>query len=240
LYLPGRKGSNEKLSNDIVLEEMEVSAIRKFPGKPLYRADTITIEKGNDNFHLSFTVPEYRHPEKIRYRYRINGENNNWYHTDHSDRNINFSNLKPGWYDLEIQATDFSGSWSISRKIAIFIKPYFYQTTLFRIGFPLTVLALLTLFSAFIIMQMKHREQQKRDALRQQALRGQMNPHFIFNAMNSINYFISNNDLFHSINKFIYAYRFKEVICRAEPEGPDGIFTVGGDKDNPEIDRVKH
>lgn len=195
-------GSNEKLSNDIVLEEMEVSAIRKFPGKPLYRADTITIEKGNDNFHLSFTVPEYRHPEKIRYRYRINGENNNWYHTDHSDRNINFSNLKPGWYDLEIQATDFSGSWSISRKIAIFIKPYFYQTTLFRIGFPLTVLALLTLFSAFIIMQMKHREQQKRDALRQQALRGQMNPHFIFNAMNSINYFISNNDR-RSANRYI-------------------------------------
>ncbi len=195
-------GSFERLSNNIILKELEVSAVRKFPEMPLYRADTIEIEKGNDNFHLSFVVPEYRHPEKIRYRYRLGGESNNWYYTDHSDRNINFSNLKPGWYDLEIQATDFSGSWSNSRKITIFLKPYFYQTTLFRIALPLAVLLLLTLFSGFIIMQLRHREQQKRDALRQQALRGQMNPHFIFNAMNSINYFISNSDR-RSANRYI-------------------------------------
>jgi len=189
-------------SNDIIMEELEVSAIRKFPDIPLFRADTIAIEKGNDNFHLSFTVPEYRHPEKIRYRYRINSESINWYYTDHSDRNINFSNLKPGWYDLEIQATDYSGSWSNSRKITIHLQPYFYQTTLFRVILPLTILLLLTLLSGFIIMQIRHREQQKRDALRQQALRGQMNPHFIFNAMNSINYFISNNDR-RSANRYI-------------------------------------
>jgi ligand-binding sensor domain-containing protein/two-component sensor histidine kinase len=195
-------GSFEELSNDIVLKELEVSAVRKFLDIPLYRADTVRIEKGNDNFHLSFVVPEYRHPEKIRYRYRLGGEENNWYYTDHSDRNINFSNLKPGWYNLEIQATDFSGSWSNSRKVSIYIKPFFYQTTLFRIALPLAILLMLTLLSGFIIMQIRHREQQKRDALRQQALRGQMNPHFIFNAMNSINYFISNNDR-RSANRYI-------------------------------------
>ncbi len=195
-------GSYEELSNEIVLKELEVSAVRKYLDIPLYRADTVTIEKGNDNFHLSFTVPEYRHPEKIRYRYRLGGEGSNWYYTDHSDRNINFSNLKPGWYELEIQATGFSGSWSNSRKVSVHMKPYYYQTTLFRIALPLAVLLLLTLLSGFIIMQLRHREQQKRDALRQQALRGQMNPHFIFNAMNSINYFISNNDR-RSANRYI-------------------------------------
>jgi len=195
-------GSYEEPTNEIVLKELEVSAVRKFLDIPLYRADTVEIEKGNDNFRLSFTVPEYRHPEKIRYRYRLGGEGNNWYYTDHSDRNINFSNLKPGWYDLEIQATDFSGSWSNSRKVSIYMKPFFYQTTLFRISLPLAVLLMLTLLSGFIIMQIRHREQQKRDALRQQALRGQMNPHFIFNAMNSINYFISNNDR-RSANRYI-------------------------------------
>ena len=53
-----------------------------------------------------------------------------------------------------------------------------------------------------LFRSLRHREQQKRDALRQQALRGQMNPHFIFNAMNSINYFISNNDR-RSANRYI-------------------------------------
>lgn len=194
--------SYEALSKDIVFKELEVSAVRKFLDIPLHHADTIMIEKGNDNFRLSFVVPEYRHPEKIRYRYRLGGEGNNWYYTDHNDRNINFSNLKPGWYDLEIEATDSGGSWSNTRKVSIYMKPYFYQTTLFRIALPLTVLLLLTLLSGFIIMQLRHREKQKRDTLRQQALRGQMNPHFIFNALNSINYFISNNDRL-SANRYI-------------------------------------
>jgi LytS/YehU family sensor histidine kinase len=35
---------------------------------------------------------------------------------------------------------------------------------------------------------------QKQDELKLESLRGQMNPHFIFNSLNSINYFISKND----------------------------------------------
>jgi len=52
------------------------------------------------------------------------------------------------------------------------------------------------------IRQIKQREAQKQDALRLQSLRGQMNPHFIFNSLNSINYFISNNDKL-SANRYI-------------------------------------
>jgi LytS/YehU family sensor histidine kinase len=43
---------------------------------------------------------------------------------------------------------------------------------------------------------------QKQDELRLESLRSQMNPHFVFNALNSVNYFISNNDKF-SANSFI-------------------------------------
>ncbi len=52
------------------------------------------------------------------------------------------------------------------------------------------------------IRQIKQRERLKQDELRLQSLQGQMNPHFIFNSLNSINYFISNNDKI-SANKYI-------------------------------------
>jgi len=52
------------------------------------------------------------------------------------------------------------------------------------------------------IRQLKHIADQKQNELRLQSLQGQMNPHFIFNSLNSINYFISKNDAL-SANRYI-------------------------------------
>lgn len=195
-------GTNENTTRKIIIKELDVSGLRRTFDKPVYKEDTVYLKKGDDNFHLSFVLPEYRNPSIIRYRYRLGGEEANWYYTDHNDRNINFSNLAPDWYTLDIEATDLSGSWSNSKTITIRIKPYFYQTTLFRVTLPLILLTLFSLIGWTILKQMNQRERQKRDMLRQQALRAQMNPHFIFNALNSINYFISNNDRL-SANRYI-------------------------------------
>jgi len=190
------------MTSRIIIKEFEVSAVKRILDRPVYRADTIRLGKGDDNFHISFVVPEYRHPEKIRYRYRLDSGSDNWYYTDHGDRNINFSNLDPGWHNLEIQATDPGGSWGLSKKLAIHINPYFYQTLFFRVAMPLFLMLLIGTIIWAAMKQMRDRERQKRDTLHHQALRGQMNPHFIFNSLNSINYFISKNDTL-SANRYI-------------------------------------
>lgn len=195
-------GSSGNTNQKIIIKELDVSGIRRTFDEPVYMKDTVYLDKGDDNFRLSFVVSEYRNPGIIRYRYRLGGDEANWYFTDHTDRNINFSGLSPGWYNLEIEATDINGSWSLERKLAIHIKPYFYQTTIFRVALPLLLLVLLSTLGWNIIRQLNQRERQKRDMLRHQALRAQMNPHFIFNALNSINYFISNNDRL-SANRYI-------------------------------------
>jgi len=64
------------------------------------------------------------------------------------------------------------------------------------------VLLLLFMAIVAVFINYRNREIQKREVLRHQALRGQMNPHFIFNALNSINYFISRNDRL-SANRYI-------------------------------------
>ncbi|MCK7530027.1 MAG: hypothetical protein MZV63_02695 [Marinilabiliales bacterium] len=140
------------IKSSIIIKEFEVSALKRILDRPVYKADTIMLRKGDDNFHISFVVPEYRHPEKIRYRYRLDSGSENWYYTDHTDRNINFSNLQPGWHNLEIQATDAGGSWGLSKKLAIHINPYFYQTLLFRIALPL-FLILLTVITIWVALK---------------------------------------------------------------------------------------
>ncbi len=118
------------------------------------------------------------------------------------NRNINYSNLRPGWYDLILEAADRNGDWTASRKITFRIKPLFYQTRLFRILMPLLLLAILVFSIMLYIRQLKQKERSKQDELKLQSLRSQMNPHFIFNSLNSINYFISNNDKL-SANRYI-------------------------------------
>ena len=50
------------------------------------------------------------------------------------------------------------------------------------------------IISLFVIQQLKLKSQLKISELSQENLRSQMNPHFIFNILNSINYFILNNN----------------------------------------------
>lgn len=186
----------------IIILKLDVSAISRGLEKPAYKTDTIILKRGEDNFHISFVVPEYRHPYMIRYRYRLDGEGEQWNYTDHKDRNINYSKLRPGWHNLEIEATDVNGSWSSSRNLQIKLNPYAYQTKAFRVMAPLLTILLLSVIGWVIIKQLHQRARQNMDMLRHQALRGQMNPHFIFNALNSINYYISNNDRL-SANRYI-------------------------------------
>ena len=67
---------------------------------------------------------------------------------------------------------------------------------------PLFIVFVLAGIIFVYIRQLKQKEKLKQDALKLQSLRGQMNPHFIFNSLNSINYFISNNDKL-SANRYI-------------------------------------
>ncbi len=164
--------------------------------------DTVVLSRGENNFHLYFSSSDFANSEKTIFRYMLSGINKAWVETGDRTRNINFTNLKPGWYDLFVEATDHNGLWTISRNVTIRIKPAFYQTRVFRIILPLLIIATVIFSIILYIRQIQQKERSKQDELKLQSLRSQMNPHFIFNSLNSINYFISNNDKL-SANRYI-------------------------------------
>lgn len=164
--------------------------------------DTIILNKGENNFLIFYSSSDFLNSQKTFYRHKLYGIDESWVMTDSRNRSINYSNLSPGWYRLALQATDRNGNWSKEKEIIFRIKPFFYQTIFFRISLPFVLLVLISFMIAIYIRQLKQRESQKQNSLRLQSLRGQMNPHFIFNSLNSINYFISNNDKL-SANRYI-------------------------------------
>jgi hypothetical protein len=170
-----------------------------------YDQNTIGIEAG--------IIDYYSRKDKIRYKFGQNGKEGEWqYPPDHI---IRYESLSPGSYRLVVQSSNINNEFNSPEKILLInINPAFWNTWWFRIVASIFVLSIFYLVIRYRtrqrfklqlersgkekqIAELKLRSaelQQQRTEMEMQALRAQMNPHFIFNSLNSINRFILQND----------------------------------------------
>lgn len=152
-----------------------------------------------NNIHFSFQALNYKKNYNIVYKYRLKGLENKWHET--YQNSIRYPFLMPGRYLFEIKSKNENGIWNENPKTISFDieKPYWQTWWFYGLLFivPLTVIALILV----IIYNIKIKESDKRlvlyenvVVLRQKALAQQMNPHFIFNTLSSIQYYINEND----------------------------------------------
>jgi hypothetical protein len=184
---------------------MKVSGENQFPN--IYELQSVTLNKGQDNFQLVFSCLDYMNADKLLYRYQLMENDTGWIQTDSKKRFANYINLKPGTYHFTVQVSDPNGNWQENKIKALEIKipAFYYQTFLFKLGSTGLGVFLIS-FSIFMYIRqlrfkekrkrelMLHEEEVKREQLKLEALRGQLNPHFIFNSLNSVNDFILDND----------------------------------------------
>ena len=168
---------------------------------------------------IQFSAISFRKPSGAAfYRYRISGPelSNQWVYTDQTS--IRLLNLDPGDYSFELQARNNNHVWCPSQTLAFTIQPGFTQTWMFPVVLVLVLLGIL--LAAFVLYRRTERRknllnQQIKDAqLKQKTtelelLRNQMNPHFIYNSLNSIQSYIHNGD-FEGANDYIV--RFSELM----------------------------
>jgi len=140
-------------------------------------------------------------------RYKLEDINADWQYAP-ANYTIRYEKLPPGRYTLVIQASNSGNNFSgPEKKIVITVNPPFWNTWWFRIMAFLSVVAFIYLFLRYRLKEKYHWQiersikdrqladmRQKTTELEMQALRAQMNPHFIFNSLNSINRFILQNN----------------------------------------------
>ena len=178
----------------LIITEFKVSGTERKFHKAVYEMDTIPLQKGDNNIQLTFAALDFNNSNNIKYRYRLVEEEKGWTETTYRNRNVNYTNLKPGKYHFEVQCTNRGGEWISAKMVVIQIPFFYYQTGLFRITLVVLLLAMMFFITYLLFRQMQLKAAQKQNDLKLKSLRGQMNPHFIFNSLNSVNYFISNND----------------------------------------------
>ncbi len=143
---------------------------------------------------LRFYALHYPSEGNIRYRYRLLGADSTF--TYSTAREVLLANQAHGNYIFEVQAQSPNGQWSTPTQWHFRIRPVWWQTPVFWVLFSLSIAIVLSLIYRWHLRQ-KHQQTASLEKIRQleaAALRAQMNPHFIFNCLNSIQHFITENN----------------------------------------------
>ena len=163
--------------------------------------------------HLTFDFVGIYHtsPDKVKYRFKLEGFDEIWQPVTKSTF-VTYSNIPSGNFTFKLSATTDLKNWTKPVQFSFKMTPPFWFTWWFY---------LLCMFSTttivwLIIKRRKKIEEGKRTTqliidkskmltLEQQALNASMNRHFIFNALNSIQYYINRQDKI-SANRYLSSF----------------------------------
>ncbi len=183
---------------DTIAPKIYISSI-KINNRDTTLLDGYQLEAEKNFIRLSFAGSLPGNPGLFQYRYKLDGVDKEWVYTSSSF--IQYTMLPPGNYLFSVEAMSKSGIWSAEpAQMQIEILPHFYQTFWFQfvVGLLIVIIGVTILWLYSRSIRSKEREKSeisKRIAnLELMALRAQMNPHFIFNTLSSIQHFISGNN----------------------------------------------
>lgn len=174
--------------------------------------DAPSFSSDQSRFRFILRVPTLKHRENIRYHYKLDGIQENWHIEPYEHNEINYQSLGPGKYRLIIKAEN-NGVFSEPIEYSFTISAPFYQQWWFII----TLLAILLLIIIFIFKRLLTIQRKKAirinelNASRLTAIQSQMNPHFIFNALNSIQDLVLKGDI---DNSYSFITKFSNLIRR--------------------------
>ncbi|TNE31353.1 MAG: hypothetical protein EP346_01250 [Bacteroidetes bacterium] len=135
-------------------------------------------------------------PNELQYEYKLSPLSEDWVNAEHNTEAI-FTSVSPGKYTFEVRAYDpLSGRTLASDVYRFAIKPPFWKTWWFYVLFVAAVVGIVVTYVRVRLSRVRSMLalEEERNDLERRALRLQMNPHFVFNALDAISGFIFKNE----------------------------------------------
>lgn len=225
-YFGGMNGFNEFIPEEIIQNKYSppivITAFKIF-NEPheneILDGDTMYLHYYDNFFSFEFSALDYSNPIKNKYAYKLENYDKDWIYCDANRRFADYTKVNPGTYTFRVIGTNSDGVWNDKGiSITIIISPPWWSTWIFR-----TIFILFVILSTWFFLNRRFRQIRKKHEmekkvleiekqlfdLEQKSLRLQMNPHFIFNSLNSIQSFIINND---SDRATLYLAKFAQLM----------------------------
>lgn len=173
---------------------------------------SLVVGHNKNHFTFYFQGICLTNPNKVKYQFKLEGFDPDW--SPVTDATFaTYSNLPHGTYTFKVKACNDSGKWNEqAAEFTFTIKAPFWLTWWFFILCGFVILLSIVGFYRWRIASInrKNRTQQleyksRLLALEQQSLNASMNRHFIFNALNSIQYYINKQERLEA-NKYLTSF----------------------------------
>lgn len=216
VFFGGFNGFNYFKPNEIKLEvripKVIISKIQTNAGKKiryLNHGDTIHLSYNENSFEISFATLNLLRKNMVNYSYMMDNYDDEWMFYKSNHRYVDYNKLRPGTYTFKLKVSNEVNIWMDNPlELTIIIHPAWYQRTWFKI-----MMILITALAIYMIIRQRTKiraqkmEQRRKISelevqmvqLKQKTLQLQMNPHVIFNTLNSIQQYIINHDAYKAV-----------------------------------------
>lgn len=172
----------------------------------------LTLSSSQNFLTFYFGGINFSNPENVIYSYKLDGFDENWSPLT-KQNNISYTKLNAGNYTFKVKAMNSDGLWSKPTSYSFEIEPHWLQTWWAR-----TFMAVLATVALFWFLKNREKEIEQRNQialqmseLKLKAIQSQMNPHFLFNSLNSVqNYILTNR----GIEGAKYLSKFSKLVRR--------------------------
>ncbi len=205
---------------DVQVNERSYSELKNIHGN-YELLKKITLNHNENNIVLLYSPRGFSSSDTLVFAHKLEGFDNDWVIVPYSmmDERLNIAQyqyLRSGTYTFRVKVKKGNEDWREKQaEMVIIIKSPFWQTWWFWTAVILSVGLIIALILWWRISAVKKREKEKFAHEKQileleaKALRAQMNPHFIFNCLNSIKSLIQQNENEKSVT---YLTTFSKLI----------------------------
>ena len=219
------------MTPDKIISPVSITGLTVFD-RPVYidsllrASKPVELSYKNNFIAISFSNLLFSNPGRTRYFYRLSGVDKDWVDNG-SGHMASYTSLVPGHYRFEVT----TGSPSNIKDMAVIdlaLTPPFWQTGWFRGLIVLLSLGLVLLIVYWYTRNIRRESDMKQQMVRTEmmALRAQMNPHFIFNCINSIDALIQSDDKYLAT---VYLNKFARLIRNILDSSKENTITLKRD-----------
>jgi|GEM_PF-1187344 len=194
------KLKSPKNAQEVYLKNLKVLGIEEKIPATINEKQRLELEANENFFSLKFAVKGFDFADKTTFRYQLSGVDREW-QVGTPDEFIRYTEVPGGDYPFIVESIGVGDVVLGTTTIAtIHIAIPWWKSLWFRILFICSVLTLAAFLYKRKIDRTRKEERQAAEVKKlvaeaeMAALRAQMNPHFIFNSLNSIDYYIIKKD----------------------------------------------